>query len=137
VKRRLVTAFQVYVLNPPIKLFMRAGLVPPGYVLLETTGRRSGKRRMTPVGNGVVGSTLWIVTEHGREAGYVRNLQAEPRVRVRFRSGWRSGTGHVLWDDDPRERQRMLSRGHPSRRLNAFVVRTAGTEQLTVRIDLD
>jgi hypothetical protein len=45
---------------------MRAGMVPPGYVLLETVGRKSGKRRITPVGNGLVGDTLWIVTEHGR-----------------------------------------------------------------------
>jgi deazaflavin-dependent oxidoreductase (nitroreductase family) len=116
---------------------MRAGLVPPGYVLLETTGRKSGKRRVTPVGNGVVGGTQWIVTEHGHQAGYVRNLIAEPRVRVRLRSGWRAGTAQVLEDDDPRERQRMLSRGHPGRRLNAFVVRALGTEHLTIRIDLD
>jgi deazaflavin-dependent oxidoreductase (nitroreductase family) len=137
VKRRIVTAFQTYLLNPPIKLAMRAGMVPPGYVLLETTGRKSGKRRVTPVGNGLVGDTLWIVTEHGHKAGYVRNLIAEPRVRVRFRSGWRGGSARVLEDDDPRERQRMLARGHPSRRLNAFVVRALGTEHLTIRIDLD
>jgi deazaflavin-dependent oxidoreductase (nitroreductase family) len=116
---------------------MNAGLVPPGYVLLETTGRKSGKTRVTPVGNGVVGDTQWIVTEFGRKAGYVRNLIAQPRVRVRLRSGWRTGTAHVLDDDDTRERQRMLSRGHPMRRLNAFVVRAVGTEHLTIRIDLD
>jgi deazaflavin-dependent oxidoreductase (nitroreductase family) len=116
---------------------MRAGMVPPGYVLLETLGRKSGKRRVTPVGNGLVGDTLWIVTEHGRKAGYVRNLTANPRVRVRFRSGWREGTAQVVEGDDPRERQRMLARGHPSRRLNAWVVRVLGTEHLTVRIDLD
>ena len=136
-KRRLVSAVQKYLLNPPIRLAMRAGLVPPGYVLLETVGRKSGKPRTTPVGNGLVGDSLWIVTEHGRKAGYVRNLVAEPRVRVRLRSGWRGGTAHVLEDDDPRERQRMLSRGHPMRRLNAFVVRVLGTEHLTIRIDLD
>jgi deazaflavin-dependent oxidoreductase (nitroreductase family) len=106
-------------------------------MLLETTGRKSGKRRITPVGEGRVGDTLWIVTEHGRRAAYVRNLIAEPRVRVRLRSGWLTGTAQVVEGDDPRERQRMLSRGHPMRRLNAFVVRAVGTEHLTVRIDLD
>jgi deazaflavin-dependent oxidoreductase (nitroreductase family) len=116
---------------------MRAGALPPGYVLLETTGRKSGKTRVTPVGNGLVGNTQWIVTEHGRQAGYVRNLMANPHVRVRLRSGWRTGTAQVLDDDDPRERQRMLSRGHPMRRLNAFVVRVLGTEHLTIRIELD
>jgi len=140
-KRRLVHGLQKYLLNPPIRLFMRMGLTPPGYALLETTGRRSGKPRTTPVGNGLVGDTFWIVTEHGRRAGYVRNLMAEPRVRLKLRSGlsvgWRTGTARVLEDDDPRERQRMLARRHPGRRLNAFVVRALGTEQLTVRIDLD
>jgi deazaflavin-dependent oxidoreductase (nitroreductase family) len=116
---------------------MKRGLVPPGYVLLETIGRKSGKPRVTPVGEALEGGALWIVTEHGHRAGYVRNILANPRVRVRFRSGWREGTAQVLEHDDWRERQRMLSRGHPGRRLNAFVVRTVGTEHLTVRIDLD
>jgi len=137
VKRRLVHALQKYLLNPPIRVAMRRGVVPPGYALLETTGRRSGRPRATPVGEGLEGDSFWIVTEHGRQAGYVRNLIADPRVRLKLRSGWRTGTAHVLEHDDPRERQRLLARGHPSRRLNAFVVRAMGTEQLTIRIDLD
>jgi deazaflavin-dependent oxidoreductase (nitroreductase family) len=137
VKRRLVHALQKYLLNPPIKAAMRRGLVPPGYALLETKGRRSGKPRVTPVGDGLEGDSFWIVTEHGRQAGYVRNLSADPRVRLKLRSGWRTGTAHVLEGDDPRERQRWLARRRPSRRLNAFVVRVLGTEHLTIRIDLD
>jgi hypothetical protein len=43
----------------------------------------------------------------------------------------------VLDDDDPRERQRLLSQGHPERRLNAAAVRAMGVELLTIRIDLD
>ena len=95
----------------------------------------------TPIGNGLVDGTFWIVSEHGRGAGYVRNIQNDPRVRVKLRQGakqgWRTGTAEVLFDDDPRERQRKVSRGHPGRALNAFVVRTLGTDLLTVRIDLD
>ncbi len=140
-KRRLVLAFQKYVLNPPVRLAMARGLVPPNYVLLETVGRASGKPRQTPVGSGLIGDTLWIVAEHGHDAGYVRNIQANPRVRVRLRRGrrveWRTGTARLLPDDDTRERQRSFVRGHPGRALNAFVVRTVGTDLLTVRIDLD
>jgi hypothetical protein len=81
------------------------------------------------------------VAEHGRRAAYVRNLQANPRVRVGLRRGWgtvwRTGTARVLDDDDPRARQRQLSRGSLSRRLNAFVVRSMGTQLLTVCVDLD
>lgn len=141
VKRWLVAGLQRYVLNPPIKLLLRIGFMPLGYALLETTGRVSGKARSNPVGNGRVGNTFWIVSEHGRQAGYVRNIQRNPRVRVRMRSGlrfaWFTGTATVLPDDDPYARQKMLSRWHPFRALNAMVVRVMGTELLTVRIDLD
>ena len=140
-KYRLVHAFQKYILNPPVRAAMARGLVPPSYALLETLGRTTGKPRRTPVGNGLVGDTFWIVAEHGRAAGYVRNIERNPQVRVKVRQGlrpqWRTGTGHVLPDDDPRERQRMVARGHPGRALNAFMVRTVGTDLLTVRIDLD
>jgi deazaflavin-dependent oxidoreductase (nitroreductase family) len=141
VKRRAVHGLQKYLLNPPIKLALAVGTAPPGYALLETLGRKTGKPRRTPVGNGLVGDTFWIVAEHGRKAGYVRNLVADPRVRVKVRRGlrmsWRSGTAHVLEADDPRERQRELAKGHPLRAINAAGVRTFGTELLTIRIDLD
>jgi deazaflavin-dependent oxidoreductase (nitroreductase family) len=130
-KRALIRPFQVKALNPVVKRLAGTRLLP-GYALLETLGRRSGQPRRTPVGNGLDGRTFWIVTEYGRRASYVRNIEAEPRVRVRVKGTWHSGTARVLPDDDARERQRLLGR-----RLNAAVVRLAGTEHLTVRIDLD
>ncbi len=141
-KHRIVHAFQKYVFNPPVKALFAAGLVPPSHALLETIGRTSGQPRQTPVGNGLVGDTFWIVTEHGLRAGYVRNIQRNPSVRVKvhdrgIHSHWRTGTAHLVADDDPRQRQRQISRGKPGRVLNAFVVRTLGTSLLTVRIDLD
>jgi deazaflavin-dependent oxidoreductase (nitroreductase family) len=116
--------------------------VPRSYALLETTGRRSGVPRVTPVGNGLDGDTFWLVAEHGRRSGYVRNIEKEPRVRVKVHSGflrsaWRSGTAYVQHDDHPRERQRLIASGDLGRRLNAAVVRASGTDLLTVRIDLD
>lgn len=140
-KLRLVRLLQRHLLNPPIKLLFRLGVVPPGYALMETVGRRSGQPRQTPVGDGLVGETFWIVAEHGLRAAYVRNLQAHPRVRVQVRQGWRTvwrtGTAQVVHDEDPRERQRQLARTSLNRRLNAFVVRAMGTELAVVRIDLD
>jgi deazaflavin-dependent oxidoreductase (nitroreductase family) len=140
-KRRVVHALQKYVLNPPIKLLFAIGLVPPGYALLETTGHRSGKPRRTPVGDSRIGDQFWIVAEHGMQAGYVRNIVANSRVRVRVRQGlllkWRSGTAHILADDDPRARQRWLARQRPSTLLNSLAVRGFGTNLLTVRIDLE
>jgi deazaflavin-dependent oxidoreductase (nitroreductase family) len=131
-KRRFVTALQVRLFNPPIRALAAHGLVPT-VALLETTGRRSGQARRTPVTNGLQRDTdtFWLVAEHGRKAAYVRNIEADARVRVRIGRRWRSGTGHVLPDDDPVARQRCLPR------LHAATVRAMGTELVSVRIDLD
>jgi len=131
-KRRIVTALQVRVLNPPMKALAVRGLAP-GVALLETAGRKSGQPRRTPVTNGLKrgSNTFWIVAEQGRKAAYVRNIEADPRVRVRVGRRWRSGVAHVLEDDDTRARQRGMPRIH------AASVRAMGTELVTVRIDLD
>jgi deazaflavin-dependent oxidoreductase (nitroreductase family) len=141
VKHRVISVIQKYVLNPPVRALLAIGIAPPFYALLETTGRVSGKPRRTPVGNGLDGDTFWLITELGHHAHYVRNIQADPRVRVRVRQGlrlrWRTGTACLVLDDDPRARQRAISRRKPGRKLTALAVRTMGTEMLTVRIDLD
>src|SRR5579864_1486690 len=140
-KHRIVHTLQKYLLNPPIKLALAVGLPLPGYALLETIGRKTGKPRRTPVGDGRVGSQFWIVAEHGRKAGYVCNIESNPRVRLKLRNGlrtrWHTGTAHVLPDDDPRERQRWLASHVPGSASNARVVRLLGTDLRTVRIDLD
>lgn len=140
-KHRVIHLLQKYVLNPPIKLLFVLGIFPPAYALLETVGRKTGKPRRTPVGNGRVGQQFWLVAEHGSKAGYVRNIAKNPRVRVKLRNGLRSrwliGTATLLRDDDPCERQNWLARQHPGSASNAAAVRFFGTELLTVRIDLD
>jgi deazaflavin-dependent oxidoreductase (nitroreductase family) len=140
-KHQIVHVLQKYLLNPPIKGLFAMGIVPPGYALLETIGRKTGKARRTPVGNARVGDRLWIVAEHGMKAGYVRNIKENPRVRVKLRERfgvrWHTGTAHLLWDDDPRERQRWLAGLVTSSIANSVAVRLFGTELLTVRIDLD
>jgi deazaflavin-dependent oxidoreductase (nitroreductase family) len=140
-KHRAVHFVQHYLLNPPLRLLFRLGAVPPGYALIETVGRRSGRTRRTPVGDGRVDGAFWIVAEHGLKAGYVRNLQANPRVRLKVRDGlrtrWLTGTAHVLAGDDPRDRQRWLAARRRGARSNAAAVRFFGTDLLTVRVDLD
>ncbi len=59
-KRRIVHALQKYLFNPPIKLLFAIGIGRPGYALLETVGRKSGKSRRTPVGDGAsAGNSGW------------------------------------------------------------------------------
>lgn len=127
-KRRITGALGRYLVNPVVSLC--AGYVP-WWSLLETTGRKSGAPRRNPVGNGLKGDTFWIVAEHGPHAGYVKNIKANPHVRIRVGGRWRTGTAHLLREDDARQRQRQL------RPVNATFVRLMGTELMTVRIDLD
>jgi deazaflavin-dependent oxidoreductase (nitroreductase family) len=135
-KYGVVTFVQKRLLNPVVRPLLARGLRIPGYALLETTGRKSGVPRRNPVGDGLEGSTFWIVSEHGRRSSYVRNIEANPRVRIRTRGRWRSGTAHLLPDDDPRERQRTMNK-RLATRINSAAVRRVGTDLLTVRIDLD
>jgi deazaflavin-dependent oxidoreductase (nitroreductase family) len=131
-KRRISTILTTKVVNPGVRFMLEKGIAPKSVALLETTGRKSKQPRRTPVGNGLRGSEFWIVTEHGRRAAYVKNIEADPRVRVKVGRRWHSGTAHILEEDDPLERMRKL--GRPA---NDSMVRLMGTEHLTIRIDLD
>jgi deazaflavin-dependent oxidoreductase (nitroreductase family) len=139
-RRRLIDRLQRSLINPLDRLAFALRLPPPGDALLETTGRRTGRRRVTPVCDGLDGDTFWIVAQHGRGADYVRNIEADPRVRVKgslSRTGWRTGTAHILDDDDPEERMRILGSGNRWRRLCLRASAAVATNPLTVRIDLD
>jgi deazaflavin-dependent oxidoreductase (nitroreductase family) len=102
----------------------------PGQAVIETTGRRTGLPRRTPVGGRITSGSFWLVADHGLRSHYVRNIQSSPQVRVRVGGRWHAGTAHLLSDDDPRARLRQLPW------LNSLMVRLLGTDLLTVRVDL-
>ena len=131
-KRRVSIFISAKLLNPLVRAAARLGIPLPVVVILETRGRRSGQPRRIGVGRALEGDTLWIVAEHGRKAAYVRNIEADPHVRVRIGRRWRTGTAQVLSGDDWRERQRLMPN-----KLNSAMVRAMGTEHVTVRVDLD
>src|SRR3954449_6386434 len=114
-----------------VRRLLEHGLAPRSVALLETTGRRSGQPRRTPVGNGLRGNEFWIVTEHGWHAGYVRNIAADPHVRLKIGREWRSGVATILEDDDPVARLRWLRRP-----VNDSMLLAVGTELLVIRVDL-
>jgi deazaflavin-dependent oxidoreductase (nitroreductase family) len=132
--------FQRCVLNPLMRLLLTVGLNPLGLAILETRGHRSGKTRRVPVGNGRKGDSFWIIAEHGTRAGYVHNIQHDPRVRVRLRIGlryrWVDGFATVRPDEDPLARQRRIIAWHPLRALNAMYVRVWGADLLAVHVQL-
>lgn len=122
-KRRVVHTVQRLVVNP-------VGRRLP-VTMLETIGRRSGQPRRTAIGGRVIDNRFWMVSEHGEHSHYVHNIKANPAVRVRIRGRWRTGTAHLMPDDDPVARLKQLPTG------NSAVVKMMGTDLLTIRVDFD
>ena len=123
--------------NPVVRGLFRIGLPAPGTAILETIGRKSGRPRRTPVTSGLGDGVFWIVAEHGRRASYVRNIEANPRVRIRIGRRWREGTARLVPDDDPRERLRYIASRRPITRLNTATVRLMQTDLMTILIELN
>src|SRR5215217_7421414 len=88
------------------------------------------QRRRTPLGGSRVGDQFWLASEFGDKSQYVKNVKANPNVRVRLRGQWHNGVAHLVPDDDARDRLRSLAK------FNSFGVRTFGTNLLTIRVDL-
>ena len=130
-KRRVARFVTNRLVNPLARPLIERGWWPRTHALLETTGRNSGEPRRVPLGNGLRDGSFWIVTEHGYAADYVKNIQANPRVRVNVAGRWHEGTAHILPDDDPEERLRWLRRP-----VNDSMLKLVGTQQLTIRVDL-
>ena len=141
IKVLLVKTVQRYTINPLMRLLLAVGINPLGVAILETRGHASGQTRRVPVGNGHKGDSFWIIAEHGTRAGYVRNIQHDPHVRVRLRIGlryrWVPGIATVCPDEDPLARQRQIIAWHPLRAYNAIYVRVFGADLLTVHVRLN
>lgn len=125
--RRWVRSYQ-RVVNPFYEAWTGLAF---GWAVIETTGRRTGLPRRVPVGGRLRGNTYWCVAGDGAHSAFVKNIDADPRVRVRVHGRWRTGTAHLLPDDNPRKR---LLHINP---LNSVFVWIAGKNPLTIRIDLE
>ncbi|SDI92710.1 deazaflavin-dependent oxidoreductase, nitroreductase family [Frankineae bacterium MT45] len=123
-KKRLATWFHRYLANPVTRRM-------PGQTVLETIGRTSGLPRQTPIGGRVIDGAFWLVSDHGEKSNYVRNIKANPLVRIRIANEWRPATARLVPDDDPRLRLKKLPK------FNGMLVRALGTDLLSVRLDLD
>lgn len=79
--------------NPLIRPL--AGLAP-WWVLLETTGNRSGAARRVPLASGPRdGESMWLIAVHGRRAGWVRNIEHSGSVRLRHKGRWSPATAAI------------------------------------------
>jgi|1185.fasta_scaffold58909_2 deazaflavin-dependent oxidoreductase (nitroreductase family) len=103
--------------------------IAPWWVLLETTGRRSGRPRRTPLANGPFDSeSALLICVHGEHATFARNIAADPRVRLKRRGRWHEGTAELLPLDPA-----SLARFSRYARLGA---RAVGIEPRLIRIRL-
>jgi deazaflavin-dependent oxidoreductase (nitroreductase family) len=136
--RRLQKGIERYLFNPLMRTALELGLAPRAFALLETTGRRTGRTRRTPIGGTLEGSAYWLVAEHGTRCGYVQNLMASPAVRLKLRRRWLAGTATVVPDDEPFARRRAIDRRNGLvGRADGVFFRTAASTPLTIRVDLD
>lgn len=67
-------------------------------LLLTTTGRRSGKKRVTPLQYELIGSDYYLGAARGVNADWVRNIQINPRVEVRVGAKYFHGMAEVITD---------------------------------------
>jgi deazaflavin-dependent oxidoreductase (nitroreductase family) len=129
---------QKNVVNPVARLGVQLGLAPRHFALLETKGRKTGRRRQTPVGGAMLGPAFWVVAVHGADSAYVKNLMAEPAVRVKVRRSWYSGRATVVPDVDPLERHHQIGAANGwVGRADGVFFRAAATKPVSVRVDLD
>jgi deazaflavin-dependent oxidoreductase (nitroreductase family) len=99
------------VMNPTVAALSRLGIHLPLTVELETVGRKSGEPRRVPLNGRPDADGLWVISQHGRRAGWAYNVTANPRVRVRIKGQWRSGTATFEPNDDVVARARSIGGG--------------------------
>ncbi|HEY7560262.1 MAG TPA: nitroreductase family deazaflavin-dependent oxidoreductase [Candidatus Binatia bacterium] len=103
--------------NAVTNLALLAGIPRPPYtrgnaLIVETVGRRSGKRRRVPVGYLDDGDRLIVVVEEGSRAYWVRNALAnDGHLRIHLRGAWRLARLRIL-DADPETYLRQMNRVH-------------------------
>ena len=96
---------------------LRLGIPSPPYtrgnaIIVETVGRRSGKRRRVPVGFLEEDGKLIVVAEDGLAASWVRNaLDTEGRLRVFLRGSWRDARLEPR-PGDPEVYLRRMNKAH-------------------------
>jgi deazaflavin-dependent oxidoreductase (nitroreductase family) len=114
------------VVDPPTR---RLAGVAPWWVLLETRGRRTSTPRRTPLARGPRdGDVVWLASVHGRHANWVRNLEADPEVRIKISGHWRATRATVEeFDADVARRFNLYARTGP---------RALGIDPTLVRIQL-
>lgn len=73
---------------------------PFGFGVLTTTGRKTGKTRRKCVRAIRSGDRAYLVSIGGARAAWLKNIRADPNVRLRIRGGTFAGVARELQDPD-------------------------------------
>ena len=65
-------------------------------LLLTTTGRVTGKLRITPLQYERIGGSIFVGSSRGLDSDWVRNIQSDPNVEVRIGSDCWNGFAEVI-----------------------------------------
>lgn len=71
-------------------------------LVLAHRGRRTGRRRLTPVNYAVVHGDVYITAGFGSVADWYRNLQNDPQVEIWLPDGWWAGVAEDVSDSSER-----------------------------------
>ena len=94
--------------NQIVLASLRSGIRVPSVsaktvIAVATVGRKSGKRRVTPMGYvRIDDDRLWVVSEHGRRSDWFRNSRAAGSVQVLVDRIWRPATVELLAHEEPK-----------------------------------
>lgn len=80
------------------------------YLYLTTTGRKTGLPREIEIWFVASGGTLYVLAERFHDAQWVRNIERNPRVRIRLGGEEREATARVLDPDRDAEEWRTAQR---------------------------
>ena len=121
--------------TPLVATLDRLGIRSSLVVELETVGAKSGEPRRVPLTGRADDKGVWVISQHGRRAGWAHNIAANPKVRVKVDNQWRSGTATFEPQDDVRARARSIGgEGKLSQSAAALTMRAMESDPISVRI---
>lgn len=136
-RKRRLQRIGSFTYNRAVIAALRLGLPMPPYsprtaIVMETIGRKSGKRRLVPMGYlRVDPERLHVVAEHGRRADWVRNAMSRGSVRIWIGRKEHRATVRVVDDAAPDDVLRRIGS-----RTHAAAVRRLGHDSAVVELRL-
>ena len=123
------------IVNPLVAVLDKVGIRAASVVELETTGAKTGQPRRVPLTGRADADGVWVVSQHGKRAGWAHNITANPKVRVRVDNQWRTGTAAFVPDDDVVARARSFGGTNKlSQSATALGMRALQSDPISVRI---